>query len=114
MDIREFQKRIERTYFHRDSRRGPHATFCWFAEEVGELARALRKGDEANRREEFADVLAWLASLASLHGIDLEEAAAGRYGRGCPYCGQSPCTCPEKRAPAQGEQAGGKAEGKRE
>lgn len=94
MDIRAFQTRIEEIYFDRDSARGVHATFCWFAEEVGELARALRKGSPENRLEEFADVLAWLATLASLHGVDLEAAAAGRYGPGCPHCGRVPCACP--------------------
>jgi len=100
MRISEFQKKIEEMYFAKDSRRGPHATFCWFAEEVGELSRALRKGDDANRREEFADVLAWLSTLASLHGVDLEAVAVERYGKGCPRCGGTPCGCVEKPAPA--------------
>ena len=61
-------------------------------EEVGELARALRKGDSANLAHEFGDVLAWLVSLANLEGVDLEEAAS-RYSASCPKCGQSPCRC---------------------
>jgi len=96
MELREFQKRIESLYFDKDSQRGLHETFCWFTEEVGELSRALRKGNEDERLEEFADVLAWLASLASLSGIDLESAAAARYGKGCPHCGNRPCSCAEK------------------
>ena len=80
MDIRAFQRSIENLYFDKDSRRGLDATFCWFAEEVGELARALRKGDEAQQREELADVLAWLAAVRSLvqrHGFTGRAAAAG-------------------------------------
>ncbi|MHC5036962.1 MAG: MazG nucleotide pyrophosphohydrolase domain-containing protein [Planctomycetota bacterium] len=95
MNIRTFQKKIEELYFEKDSQRGTPATFCWFAEEVGELARALRKGDADSRNEEFADVLAWLATLASLTGVDLEKAARDRFGSGCPHCGKTPCACPE-------------------
>ncbi len=98
MELSAFQKKIEEIYFEKDSRRGREGTFCWFAEEVGELARALRKGDRENRREEFADVLAWLSTLASLAGVDLEAAALERYGSGCPYCRKAPCVCPEPPA----------------
>jgi NTP pyrophosphatase (non-canonical NTP hydrolase) len=59
---------------------------------VGELARALRKGDRQNLEHEFGDVLAWLTSLATLEGVDL-EAAAARYANGCPRCGSRPCGC---------------------
>jgi len=61
-------------------------------EEVGELARSLRHGDRAHRAEEFADVLAWLATMASICEIDLEEAAR-KYANGCPKCGRTPCAC---------------------
>ncbi len=44
------------------------------------------------REHEFADALAWLASLANLAEVDL-EAAVARYARGCPKCGQIPCAC---------------------
>jgi hypothetical protein len=63
------------------------------SEEIGELARAIRKGDEDNLAHEFGDVLAWLASLANLMGVDLEDAVA-RYADGCPRCGLTPCDCP--------------------
>jgi NTP pyrophosphatase (non-canonical NTP hydrolase) len=70
----------------------------WFCEEVGELTRALRRGGEsgADREHlegEFADVLAWLATLASIRGVDLENAANAKYGKGCPRCGAAPCAC---------------------
>lgn len=97
MKISEFQKLIEDIYFEKDSKRGLMETFAWFVEEVGELSRELRtRRDVMKLREEFADVLAWLSTLASLANIDLEE-AAGKYSRGCPKCHKTPCVCHEKR-----------------
>ena len=96
MKISEFQRRIEEIYFERDSNRGRDRTFLWFVEEVGELARAMARpqSDGAkNLREEFADVFAWLATLASIEGISLEEVAKEKYGQGCPKCGRTPCGC---------------------
>lgn len=98
MTIREFQQAIHAQYFRKDSGRGLGGTFLWFVEEVGELAEALRHGTADEKRAEFADVLAWLATLASMSGVDLEEAAAGKYGKGCPRCGGTPCVCPEPAA----------------
>jgi len=94
--LRGFQAVIDRLYGERDRKRGLDGTFVWFVEEVGELARALKGTDPVNLREEFADVLAWLTTLASLAGVDMAE-AAGRYGEGCPRCHESPCGCPPKR-----------------
>jgi NTP pyrophosphatase (non-canonical NTP hydrolase) len=94
--IAAFQRRIEDVYGERDARRGVEGTFVWFVEEVGELARALQRRDPANLREEFADVLAWLTTLASLTGVDM-AAAAGKYAAGCPRCHATPCACPERR-----------------
>lgn len=94
MKLREFQKRIEEIYFEKDKARGVEGTYMWFAEEVGELTRALRRDDDrANLEEEFADVLAWLSTLASIRGVDLEEVARRKYGAGCPYCKAVPCSC---------------------
>ncbi len=93
MNVRDFQKRIESIYLARDSARGWAGTFAWFAEEVGELARARRKGTREELEAEFADCLAWLSTLASLEGVDLEEAAVRKYGKGCPRCGRTPCGC---------------------
>jgi len=90
MEIASFQQVVRDTYYDRDAERGVDGTFRWFTEEVGEVARALR-GDGALEHE-FGDVLAWLASLASLVGVSLEEAAA-RYANGCPRCGAKPCSC---------------------
>jgi len=95
MQISEFQELIERTYFERDSRRGLGGTFMWFTEEVGELATALREHDQENLAGEFADVLAWLCTLASLAGVRMDEVVA-KYSSGCPGCKQVPCACPEK------------------
>ncbi len=92
MRISDFQKLIKDTYYQKDSKRGLWGTFAWFVEEVGELAKALKKGK--GLEEEFADALAWLATLANLAGVDLEEAAK-KYRNGCPKCGNIPCTCQE-------------------
>lgn len=96
--LRAFQEQIEAVYGERDAARGVPGTFMWFVEEVGELGRALRSGDADNLREEVADVLAWLTTLASLAGVDLEEAAR-RYAAGCPRCAATPCSC--SRGPAR-------------
>lgn len=93
MELAELQARIEATYGDRDRARGIPATVAWIAEEVGELAQAVRKGDRAAQVHELGDVLAWVASLAGQLGIGLEEALA-RYATGCPRCHTSPCTCP--------------------
>lgn len=89
-----FQRRIEDIYFARDAARGVAGTTLWFVEEVGELVRAIRRCERANLEEEFADVYAWLATLASLHGIDLEVTGVQKYAKGCPRCRHSPCSCP--------------------
>ena len=90
MEIAAFQDVLRRTYAERDAERGIDGAFRWLTEEVGEVARALR-GD-GDLVHEFGDVLAWVASLASLVGVDLEQAAA-RYANGCPKCGAIPCGC---------------------
>jgi len=90
--LRSFQQHIEAIYGERDTARGVAGTYMWFAEEVGELARALRSGDPENLKVEVSDVLAWLSTLASMAGVDLEEAAS-RYAAGCPRCGSIPCSC---------------------
>jgi NTP pyrophosphatase (non-canonical NTP hydrolase) len=97
LTIAEFQRSIRDIYFDKDSRRGKDGTFRWLVEETGELARAMRKGDRHNMEEEFADVFAWLSSLATLECIDMEEACA-KYANGCPKCHEMPCRCPEQTA----------------
>ncbi len=90
MDIAEFQQLIRERYYATDSARGAAGTFLWFAEEVGELAKAIGKqqrGDSpaANHVEledEFADVLAWLATLANVTGVDLDVAVRKKYVEG--------------------------------
>ena len=93
MDLAQLQDVIERTYGDRDRARGVPSSVAWLAEELGELAQAVRKGDRTEQLHEFADVLAWVASLANQLGIDL-TAAVERYSLGCPRCGAVPCTCP--------------------
>jgi NTP pyrophosphatase (non-canonical NTP hydrolase) len=93
MQIGEFQKQIEAIYYERDSARGLAGTHMWFCEEVGELTRALRRDKKEELEGEFADVLAWLSTLASIAKIDLEEAVRKKYGQGCPRCRATPCAC---------------------
>lgn len=89
----EVQEMIRRMYGEKDARRGVEGTFMWFMQEVGELATALRNGSHEERVLEFADVLAWLATLANNVGVDLDEALSRKYGEGCPGCRQAPCIC---------------------
>ena len=93
MDLAELQAVIERTFGERDRQRGVPASVAWLCEEVGELAQAVRKGSPEQQQHEFADVLAWVASLANQMGIDLTESIE-RNATGCPRCHTSPCTCP--------------------
>jgi NTP pyrophosphatase (non-canonical NTP hydrolase) len=92
MDLAGLQARIEATFGARDRARGADGTFRWWVEEVGEVAKALRRGDHAELEHELGDALAWLASVANVAGVDLERAAA-RYADGCPRCQRSPCAC---------------------
>ncbi len=73
MEISDFQKHIKDRYGKRDLERGTPATYMWFIEEVGELATALHGNDQANKEEEFADVFAWLCTLANINGVDIEK-----------------------------------------
>jgi len=92
MEISDFQKLMADTYVSKDSERGIPATVAWLAEEVGELAKATRKGTQEEKLHEAGDVLAWLASLANQIGVDLQEAAE-RFANGCPSCSSVPCQC---------------------
>ena len=97
MDLRDFQLLIERMYSHKDRQRGAAGTFLWLNEEIGELAAAIAENaDEASKQEEFADVLAWLVTLANVEGVDLSDALHAKYGQGCPGCGLMVCTCNAK------------------
>ena len=96
MDLRDFQDLIEKMYSDKDRERGTPATFLWLCEEVGELAAALREGSQAEKEEEFADVLAWLVTLANVNNVDLTRALQRKYGNGCPGCGALVCTCDSK------------------
>lgn len=99
MTLPELQERIREIYGAKDARRGVDGTFMWFMQEVGELATALRAGSAFEKSEEFADVLAWLATLANIAGVDLADAVGAKYGAGCPGCGRSPCGCDRAEKP---------------
>lgn len=91
--ISEFQDMMRRLYLLRDSRRGKEGTYGWLVDEVEELGEALKAEDKKDLEDEFADVIAWLASLANVTKVDLEKAALSKYDRKCPKCGHSPCQC---------------------
>jgi NTP pyrophosphatase (non-canonical NTP hydrolase) len=94
MHISEFQQMMRHLYFKRDSERGVKSTYDWLVDEVAELGAELKKGTNKEATEkEFADVMAWLASLANITGTDLEKAALNKYNFKCPKCQQSPCQC---------------------
>jgi NTP pyrophosphatase (non-canonical NTP hydrolase) len=94
MHITEFQQMMKDLYLQRDTQRGTQGTYQWLVDEVQELGEALQDTDKQATEKEFADVLAWLASLASLMDIDLEQAALSKYPHKCPKCNQLPCQCP--------------------
>ena len=95
MEVREFQQLIDRMYSAKDRQRGSAGTFLWLIEEIGELANAVGEGTPQQKADEFADVMAWLVTLANVEGVDLDEALS-KYAKGCPGCGQMVCTCNEK------------------
>lgn len=75
MHIKEFQQLISQKYERRDRERGTPATFMWLIEEIGELATTLAKNEDLkNKEDEFADVFAWLCTLANINDVDIEKA----------------------------------------
>jgi NTP pyrophosphatase (non-canonical NTP hydrolase) len=83
LSVSAFQKLIYERYYPSDSARGVPGTFLWFMEELGELATALQNNapgksptaeERANLGEEFADVIAWLTTMANIHHVDLADA----------------------------------------
>ncbi len=114
VSLQSFQTLIHEMYFQKDKERGIPATFLWLSEEIGELAAALRettpseqqripaeefKSRQENLAAEFADVLAWLATIANVAEIDLSQAVHKKYGSGCPGCQQFICQCPDSEKP---------------
>ena len=114
VSFESFQRLIREMYYEKDAARGIPATFLWLTEEFGELASALREtsDEEKNRvpadefaqrhenlQQEFADVLAWLATIANIAGVDLGQAINQKYGSGCPGCRCFVCECPDEEKP---------------
>ena len=93
MHIKEFQKMMRQLYFERDSKRGIEGTLDWLKDEIEELKDSIEESDIQATEKEFADVFAWLASLANIVEIDLEKAVFSKYSNKCPKCGLSPCDC---------------------
>ena len=99
MTLDELQSLIDRMYSRKDEARGVEGTFMWLMEEIGELSSALREGPKDELAREFADVLAWLATLANVAGISLTDAIHEKYGHGCPGCGAMVCECADSEKP---------------
>ncbi|HIA19761.1 MAG TPA: nucleotide pyrophosphohydrolase [Planctomycetaceae bacterium] len=99
ISLADFQELIRTMYLEKDVARGIDGTFMWLIEEVGELAAALRDGSHEEKLGEFADVLAWLTTIANVAGVDLNEAVQQKYGAGCPGCGQYICRCSDDQKP---------------
>ena len=97
--LADLQTLIRQMYSSKDEARGVDGTFMWLMEEVGELSSALRSNDPVNLAAEFADVLAWLTTIANVAGVDLADAVRKKYGSGCPGCGRLVCTCPDSEKP---------------
>ncbi len=93
MQISEFQEMMKTLYGPRDHARGVDGTYNWLFDEILELCEEIKSGNREATEKEFADVLAWLASLANIMGIDLEKAALSKYPHKCPKCQSSPCQC---------------------
>ena len=84
LTLKGLQKLIHDRYFPTDNARGTAGTFLYLTEEFGELATALANNnrtdgtaptpeERANLEEEFADVLAWLTTLANINNIDFDR-----------------------------------------
>jgi len=97
--LQDWQRRIDQLFGAKDRQRGIPGNFMWFLEEVGELSAALRAEPLEAQRLEFADVLAWLMSLANTAGVDLDQALRQKYGPGCPRCQAEPCRCKASAKP---------------
>jgi NTP pyrophosphatase (non-canonical NTP hydrolase) len=97
--LEDLQRLIREMYFEKDVARGVDGTFMWLMEEIGELSAALRDGNAKEKAEEFADVIAWLATIANVAGVDLGAAIRDKYGSGCPGCGKMACNCPDSEKP---------------
>lgn len=99
LTLADLQSLIATMYSSKDEARGIDGTFMWLMEEVGELAAALRERKADELPGEFADVLAWLATIANVAGVDLQQAVGDKYGQGCPGCGQMVCRCSATEKP---------------
>ena len=95
MHISEFQDIMCKLYIKKDKKRGINGTIIWLEEEIEELKEAIENGNTEAVQNEFADVLAWLASLANMVQIDLEKATLSKYNNKCPKCQNLPCDCKE-------------------
>jgi len=105
LSLSQIQSLIREMYGDKDEARGIPGTFMWLMEEVGELSSALRENETADGPAsddlafEFADVIAWLATIANVAGVDLQDAFEKKYATGCPGCGKIVCVCDDSEKP---------------
>ena len=104
VSLADLQRLIRDMYYEKDVARGTSGTFMWMMEEVGELSTALREDDGSPEKHEelaaeFADVLAWLVTIANVAEVDLSKAVVKKYGKGCPGCSLLVCECPDEEKP---------------
>ena len=102
---------MRQLYFHRDSERGVNGTYEWLADELEELREALEGSDKEATEKEFADVIAWLASLANVAGIDLESAAIKKYDKNAQNVNRRPAIVLSSGGASVLNQSGAKSTG---
>ena len=71
----------------------------WLMEEIGELATSRGRTAPTRSMGEFADVLAWLTTIANVVGVNLTQAVQQSTVRAAPGCGRFVCSCPDAGKP---------------
>jgi len=73
LTISEAQKKVEQFAKDQNWKTESLEIFNHLVEEIGEIARGLRKGDQENLKEELADALFLLLKLSNQENIDLND-----------------------------------------
>jgi NTP pyrophosphatase (non-canonical NTP hydrolase) len=104
--IREWQNHMKSVYGTKNDALSLDSVVLRLSAEIGEVAEAgllsdriESKGDAEKFRiqmlSELADSFVWLVAICNHHEVnaDFEATFIARYGKGCPNCGQYPCSC---------------------
>jgi len=102
--VQQWVTHMDVVYGNINRNNGIFFAICRLQEEIGEAKAAHHFDDVANssvtlsmRRlniaREFADVLAWIFSIASMLDLDLDTTILEQYGGKCYRCGERPCDC---------------------